>query len=59
MRIEHALGHLPFRFPFRQFGVRRERYVWPASEAELERWVRHICRDRVSHGYELVDDGTP
>jgi len=36
----------------------RERYVWPASEAELERWVRHVCRAREDHDYELVDDGS-
>lgn len=34
----------------------RERYVWPASEAELERWVRYVCRAREYHDYELVDD---
>lgn len=36
----------------------RERYVWPASEAALERWVRHIGRAREYNGYQLVDDGS-
>lgn len=35
----------------------RERYVWPASEAELERWVRRICNDRSDHGYEFTTEG--
>ncbi|MFB6273428.1 MAG: WGR domain-containing protein [Salinibacter sp.] len=32
----------------------QERYIWPASEAELERGIRQICRAREYHGYELL-----